>query len=55
MMGYQETANHIVWLNEQDRIASFHHVEGYHIQTFHCHDFFMNFLHSLQERGYRFQ
>ena len=37
-MGYQEAPNHIVWLNEQDRIASFHHVEGYYIQTFkHCH------------------
>jgi len=54
-MGHQEAANHIVWLSEQDRIASFHHVEGYYTQTFTCHDFFMNFLHSLQERGYRFQ
>ena len=55
IMGHQEVANHIVWLSEQDRIASFHHVEGYSIQTFSCHDFFMSFLHSLQERGYRFQ
>lgn len=39
-MGYQEAANYIVWLNEQDRIASFH---------------FMAFLQSLQERGYRFR
>ena len=54
-MGHQEAANHTVWLSEQDRIASFHHVEGYNIQTFSCHDFFMSFLHSLQERGYRFQ
>ena len=54
-MGHQEVSNHIVWLSEQDRIASFHHVEGYNIQTFNCHDFFMHFLHSLQERGYRFQ
>ena len=29
-MGYQEAPNHIVWWNEQDRIASFHHVEGYY-------------------------
>ena len=55
IMGHQEVANHIVWLSEQDRIASFHHVEGYYTQTFTCHDFFMSFLHSLQERGYRFQ
>ena len=38
IMGYQEAPNHIVWLNEQDRIASFHHVEGYYIQTFNCYD-----------------
>ena len=54
-MSHQVVSNHIVWLNEQDRIASFRHVEGYNIQTFNCHDFFMNFLCSLQERGFRFQ
>jgi len=54
-MEYQEAANHIVWLSERDRIASFHHVDGYEIQRFNCHDFFMKFLHSLQERGFRFQ
>ena len=55
IMSHQVVADHIVWVNDQDRIASFHHVEGYYIQTFSCHDFFMSFLHSLQERGYRFQ
>ena len=55
IMGYQETDKHNVWLNDQERIASFHHVDGYSIRSFSCHDFFMNFLHSLQERGYRFQ
>ncbi len=54
-MSHQVVSDHVVWLNEQDRIASFHYVEGYNIQTFSCHDFFMSFLHSLQERGYRFQ
>lgn len=54
-MNYSNELNHIVWLNEQDRIASFHHVEGYFSRTFGSHDFFMNFLHSLQERGFRFQ
>lgn len=54
-MGYQETKKHIVWLNEQDRIASFHAVDGYESQTFSCHEFFMTFLHALQERGFRFQ
>ena len=48
-------SNHIVWLSEKDRIASFHHVEGYQIQTFNLHDHFISYLHSLQERGFRFQ
>ena len=47
--------DHIVWLNEKDRIASFHHVEGYRVETFNLHDHFISFLHSLQERGFRFQ
>lgn len=54
-MANQTGSNNIIWLNEQDRIASFHHVEGYHIRQFQCRDFFMTFLSSLQERGYRFQ
>ena len=54
-MGYQEVSNHTVWLNDQARIASFHQVEGYILRTFICHDAYMTFLHSLQERGYRFQ
>ena len=45
----------IVWLNDQSRIASFHRVVGYEERSFTCHEFFMSFLHSLQERGYRFQ
>ena len=50
-----ERRDYTVWLNEQTRIASFHPVEGYSIQNFLNHEFFMRFLHSLQERGYRFQ
>ena len=46
---------HTVWLNEESRIASFHSVTGYEPHSFTCHEFFMGFLHSLQERGYRFQ
>ena len=44
-----------VWLDEQARIASFHSVAGYEERSFRCHDYFMGFLISLQERGYRFQ
>ena len=36
-------------------LASFHAVHGYQSQSFHLHEFFMNYLRSLQERGYRFQ
>ena len=46
---------HTVWVSEKDRIASFHPVEGYAIQTFSNHDFFMSYIHSLQERSFRFQ
>ena len=48
-------ASQTVWLNEQARIASFHHVAGYEERSFSCRDYFMGFLHNLQERGYRFQ
>lgn len=47
---------HTVWLNEQARIVSFHSVAGYEERSFRCRDyFFMGFLNSLQEWGYRFQ
>ena len=46
---------HIVWINEEKRIASFHAVDGDAEQIFASHEFFMNFLHSLQERSFRFQ
>ena len=46
---------HIVWINESVRIASFHAVDGYSIQTFSDREFFMKYIHSLQERNFRFQ
>ena len=30
-------------------------VDSYEAQTFSCHDYFINYLRSLQERGFRFQ
>lgn len=54
-MTAMEQRHYIVWLDEQARIASFHNVAGYEKRSFTCHEFFMSFLHSLQERGYRFQ
>ena len=47
--------SHIVWLNDQIRIASFHPVDGFVEKCFANQSFFLQFLHSLQERGYRFQ
>ena len=50
-----EDRNYTVWLCDVNRIASFHSVADYEAHSFTCHEFFMCFLHSLQERGYRFQ
>lgn len=44
-----------VWVEEENRIASFHAVDGYEQKAFSCHDYFVKFLISLQERGFRFQ
>ena len=46
---------HAVWIGDADRIASFHAVDTYKLLTFSCHDSFLNYLRSLQERGFRFQ
>ena len=45
----------IAWLDEQAKIASFHHVEGYRRQDFLNQAYFHNYMMSLQERGFRFQ
>ena len=47
--------SYVVWISSAERIASFRKVDGYQEKAFTCHDFFMSFLYSLQERGYRFQ
>ena len=44
-----------VWIDEHEKIASFHHVEGYLKYTYTNHEFFMKFLCTLQQRGFRFQ
>lgn len=51
----EKTDVHTVWVGEEDRIASFHAVDSYEQQTFASHDYFMKYLRSLQERGFRFQ
>ncbi len=44
-----------VWIDEQEKIASFHYVEGYRKHTYSNQEFFMELLRSLQQRGFRFQ
>lgn len=51
----QPSEVHTVWIGEEDRIASFHAVDSYELQTFVCHDLFIKYLRALQERGFRFQ
>lgn len=53
MIGH--TADMIVWLDEQELIASFHEVDQYRRYDFHTREYFMCFLQSLQQQGYRFQ
>lgn len=43
-----------VWIGAEEKIASFHYVEGYQDRSF-PHDQFVYFICSLQEQGYRFQ
>lgn len=54
-MEYRIKEKWMVWIDHTDQIASFHFVDGYQQRDFLCRDFFMNFLQSLQEKGYRFQ
>lgn len=46
---------HRIWVGEEDRIASFHEVDTYELQTFLDYDAFLQYLRDLQTRGFRFQ
>lgn len=50
----EKDLNHIVWINEKNRIAYFHPQENYTAQVFSNHEFFINYLIFLQEQGFRF-
>ncbi len=54
-MNRQNTETYVVWLNDVDRIASFHIIKGYRQEDFNCRDFFWKYVQALQESGYRFQ
>lgn len=51
----QEPPLETVWLDMEHRVASFHPVEGWQKQSFQVREFFLSYLHALQEQGYRFQ
>ena len=50
-----EKNENTVWLDEKQRIASFHYVSGYEKREFLRRESFIRYLQSLQEYGYRFQ
>ena len=51
----QDRSTHVVWVDETAKIASFHAVNGYVMHVFANHAFFMDYIHSLQARGFLFQ
>lgn len=46
---------HRIWIEEAERIASFHQVDGYRLQIVRGQESYVKLLQSLQERGFRFQ
>ena len=51
----EEIPRETVWLDLENRVASFHPMEGWKRQSFQVREFFLHYLHALQEQGYRFQ
>lgn len=45
----------IIWINDDDKIASFKCVHGYDVKTFELDAEYELFLLSLINNGYRFQ
>ena len=44
-----------VWIGEEERVASFHKVDGYKLQIIKGRDDYVKYLETLQEQGFRFQ
>lgn len=44
-----------IWINQTERIASFHEVDGYRPQAVRGQENYIALLQSLQEQGFRFQ
>ena len=51
----RELETHVVWVDEAAKVASFHEVEGYERRSFANYAFFMDYVSSLQKRGFLFQ
>lgn len=43
----QRLGEYIVWIDAQEKIASFHNVERYDPMYFHQHEMFMSYLFAL--------
>ncbi len=51
----QKERIHQIWIGKQERVASFHAVDGYEQKTVLGQREYVEFLQKLQEQGYRFQ
>ena len=55
MTAAAETQVWTVWLDQVQKIASFHAVEGYDQCEFRDHSHFLHYMEDLQNSGYLFQ
>ena len=51
----QAMEKYILWLDDKNKIVSFHEEDGYEKIEFSIRDFFINYLLSAGNTGYRFQ
>ena len=54
-MSQQATESYILWINDTERIVSFHIITGYRQENYNDHKFFWKYVQALQASGYRFQ
>ena len=44
-----------VWIDNKQRIVSFHEVSGFRLLEFHSEDMYMKFLKQYEKQEYRYQ
>ena len=44
-----------IWVDTQRKIVSFHEVPQFEVVAFALHEYFLNYIQSLSDSGYRFQ